>query len=176
MHRRHGSRRSVVCCLLVAAIACGFVGCAGYKLGEPGQLPFASIHVAPPINTSLAPQAAPLLGSAVIRALDRSGRVSVARENDADARLAITITTYRREVAAERSNDTELARKWRVTLTAECTLTNRRDGQAWFSRRAVSAFDEVYVDSGLVPAEYQNMPVLTAKLAQEISSEVLGAW
>jgi hypothetical protein len=145
-------------------------------VGDPGKLPFSSIHVAPPINTSLAPQASPLLGAGLIRALDRSGRVTIAAESEADAVLTITITNYRREVAAERSDDTVLARKWRVILTAECTLTNRRDGQALFTRRPVSAFDEVYVDSGLVPAEYQNMPVLTDRLAQEITREVLGAW
>ncbi len=151
-------------------------GCSGYKLGDPATLPFASIHVDPPVNTSLAPQAAALVGSSVARALDRSGRVSVMPEADADALLAVTLTSYRHEVAADRSNDTRLARKWRVTLTAECTLTSRRDGKAWFTRRAVSAFDEVYVDSGLNPAEYQNMPVLADRLAQEIVREVLGAW
>ena len=163
-------------CALAMCSALLIVGCAGYQLGDPGKLPFASIHVAPPINTSLAPQASPLVGAGVIRSLDRSGRVTIAPDGEADAVLTITLMDYHREVAAERSNDTELARKWRVILTAECTLTNRRDGLAWFTRRSVSAFDEVYVDSGLVPAEYQNMPVLTDKLAQEIAREVLGAW
>lgn len=151
-------------------------GCAGYQLGDPATLPFASIHVATPVNTSLAPQAAALVGSSLTRELDRSGRVRIAPASSAEAVLAVTLTDYRRELAAERSSDTRLARKWRVTLTAECTLTGQGDGQAWFTRRVVSAFDEVYVDSGLVPAEYQNMPVLADRLAQEIAREVLGAW
>jgi hypothetical protein len=145
-------------------------------LGDPATLPFATIHVAPPVNTSLAPQAAPLVGASLTRALDRSGRVKIAADGAADALLTITLTDYRREVTAERSDDTSLARKWRVTLTAECTLARRSDGQSWFARRAVSAFDEVYVDSGLVPAESQNMSVLAERLAQEIAREVLGAW
>jgi hypothetical protein len=159
--------------LLVALV---FAGCAGYQLGDPATVPFASIHVAPPVNTSLAPQAGALVGASLARELDRSGRVSIAAEEAADALLKLTLVDYRREVSAERSDDTSLARKWRVTLTAECTLTRRSDGHAWFTRRAVSAFDEVYVDSGLVPTEYQNMPVLAERLAQEIAREVLGAW
>jgi Lipopolysaccharide-assembly len=161
---------------LVALLALLGAGCSGYQLGDPATLPFASIHVAPPVNASLAPQAAALVGASLTRALDRSGRVTIAAENSADALLALTLVDYRREVAAERSDDTSLARKWRVTLTAECTLTRRSDGHAWFTRRSVHAFDEVYVDSGLVPAEYGNMPVLADRLAQEVAREVLGAW
>jgi len=168
--------RATAAFLLVALVAGLGAGCAGYQLGDAAKLPFARIHVAPPMNTSPAPQAAALVGSSLTRALDRSGRVAIAPESGADAVLKVTLTDYRREIAAERSDDTRLARKWRVILTAECTLTNRHDGQAWFRRRVVSAFDEVYVDSGLVPAEYQNMPVLADRLAQEIAREVLGAW
>lgn len=172
MIKLRGRRRVAV----GALVALWFVGCTGYQLGDPATLPFATIHVAPPVNASLAPQSAPLLGASLTRALERSGRVQVAAHDVADAQLSIVITDYRREVAAERSEDTSLARKWRVILTAECTLTNRRDARDWFTRRVVNAFDEVYVDSGLVGAEYENMPVLAERLAQEISREVLGAW
>jgi hypothetical protein len=161
---------------LVGALAAALAGCAGYQLGDPATLPFATIHVAPPVNASLAPQAAPLVGTTLVRSFDRSGRVRIAARDDAEAVLEVTLTEYRREVAADRSDDTSLARKWRVELTAECTLANPRSGQTWFTRRMISAFDEVYVDSGLVPAEYQNMPVLADRLAQEIAREVLGAW
>jgi hypothetical protein len=162
----------------VALLGVAFLGggCAGYQLGDAAALPFGSIYVAPPVNTSLAPQAAALVGSSLARELDRSGRVQLAPESAADAWLTVTLTDYRREITAERSSDTRLARKWRVTLTATCTLANARDGQAWFTQRVVSAFDEVYVDSGLVQAEYANMPVLAERLAHEIAREVLGAW
>jgi hypothetical protein len=172
----------VISARLTARITIGAIvallgaGCAGYRLGDPATLPFATIHVAPPVNASLAPQAAALVGASLTREQDRSGRVSIAAEGTADALLTLTLVDYRGDVTAERAEDTSLARKWRVTLTAECTLTQRVDGRIWFSRRPVQAFDEVYVDSGLVPAEQQNMPVLAQRLAQEIAREVLGAW
>lgn len=173
--RSRGAAARIAVLLLLLGAAIG-AGCAGYRLGDPATLPFATIHVAPPMNTSLAPQAAALVGSSLIRTLDRSGRVRIADASEADALLEVRLVDYRREIAAERSDDTILARKWRVTLLAECTLTNRRDGTTWFVRRPVDAFDEVYVDSGLVPAEYQNMPVLAGRLAEAIAREVLGAW
>jgi hypothetical protein len=160
----------------VVAVAFLFAGCAGYKLGDGGELPFRSVHVAPPVNNSLAPQAAALLGAAIINDLERSGRLSIASESAAEAKLSVTITDLAREISAEQAADTALARKWRVTLTARCSLVNSRTGQVYFQDREVSAFDEVYVDSGFVAAEYQNIPVLTGKLADAVAHEVLAVW
>jgi hypothetical protein len=151
-------------------------GCAGYNLGDGGELPFNSVYVSPPVNNSLAPQAAALLGASIINDLERSGRLSIAPEGVAGARLAVTITDLAREISAEQAADTALARKWRVTLTARCSLINSQTGQAYFQDREVTAFDEVYVDSGFVAAEYQNMPVLAGKLADAIAHEVLATW
>lgn len=150
-------------------------GCAGYQLGDPVDVPFQTIYVPPPVNASLAPQATALLGTAIRHELDRSGRVRLGGP-DAEATLTITLTDLRREISAEQEADTALARKWRVTLFAECALVDRSSGRAYFERRTVSAFDEVYTDSGLVAAEYQNMPVLTNRLAAAIAREVLSVW
>lgn len=170
-------RRSLALQFLAAlGIALWLPGCAGYQMGDPETLPFRTIHVAPPVNASLAPQAAALLGTSVTREIARSGRATIAAADTAEAELAIALTDLQREISADRASDVGLARKWRVILVAECTLTNKRSGQVYFERRSVSAFDEVYTDSGLVPAEYQNMPVLTARLAEAIAREVLSVW
>lgn len=160
----------------VCAAAVLLVGCAGYQLGDGGELPFNSIYVPPPVNNSLAPQSAALLGASVISGLERSGRVHIAPDGVAQAKLSITLTDLTREISAEQADDTALARKWRVALTARCTLVNAQSGHVYFRDREVSAFDEVYVDSGFVAAEYQNMPVLAGKLADNIAHEVLAVW
>jgi outer membrane lipopolysaccharide assembly protein LptE/RlpB len=163
--------------LVLAAVTSMLAGCAGYQLGETAPLPFRTLHVAAPVNASLAPQAAALLGSAVIREIDEAGRAVIAPEDSADAVLLITLTRLDREISADRADDTGLARKWRLTLTAECTLKdNRAGGAAYFERRPVSAFDEIYTDSGQVTTEYQNMPVLVGRLAEAIGREVLSVW
>jgi hypothetical protein len=159
-------------CAAVALLA----GCSGYQLGDDGELPFNSIYVSPPVNNSLAPQSAALLGASVINGLERSGRVHIAPDGVAQAKLSITLTDVSREISAEQADDTALARKWRVVLTARCTLVNAQSGHVYFQNREVSAFDEVYVDSGFVAAEYQNMPVLTGRLADAIAHEVLAVW
>lgn len=159
----------------LALTAC-LAGCAGYQLGETTALPFRTVHVAVPFNVSLAPQAAALLGTAVISEIDRSGRAAIAPEGAADAVLRITLKRIEREVSADRADDPGLARKWRTSLVAECTLVDARTQKIYFERREVSAFDEIFSDSGAATAEYQNMPVLTARLAEAIAREVLSVW
>lgn len=168
------SRRLLATVAILAAVALG--GCTSYRIGDPAQLPFASIYVEPPLNTSSAPQAAALVGTALSRQLDRSGRVAVAANSGADATVQVTLVKLTREPTISRAEDTGLARRWRVTLDAEVTLTDRRTGKDYFSRRKVSAFDEVYTDSGLVSAEYQNMPLLASRLAEAIALEVTSVW
>lgn len=160
--------------LLSALLLLG--GCAGYRLGDTVAPPFQTIHVETPVNESLAPQSAALLGAAIRHELDRSGRVRLAAKGEAESSLAVTLTGLRREISADRSDDTTLARKWRLTLTTRCTLLDPRTGRAFFTDREISAFDEVYADSGQTAAEYQHMPALTARLGAAIAREVLGVW
>jgi len=161
---------------LALAAAATFAGCTSYRLGDPARLPFASLHVEPPLNTSSAPQAAALVGTSLSRQLDRTGRVAIAPAASADATVQVTLVRLTREPTISRTEDTGLARRWRVTLEAEVTLTDRRTGKDYFARRKVSAFDEVYADSGLVSAEYQNMPLLASRLAEAIAYEITSAW
>ena len=168
------SRRALLAIAVFAASLLG--GCTAYKLGDPATLPFATIHVAPPLNTSNAPQAAALVGSSLTHQLDRTGRVAIAGPQTADAIARITLVRLDREPTVSRTEDTGLARRWRVTLEAEVTLTDRRTGKDFFTRRRVSAFDEVYTDSGLVTAEYQNMPLLAARLAEAVTYEITSVW
>ncbi len=167
-------RRALLSAALLAAAV--LAGCTSYHLGDPAKLPFASIYVRPPLNTSNAPQAAPLVGTALARQLDRSGRVAISTADGAEAEVQVTLVRLQREPTISRSEDTGLARRWRVTLEAEVTLTDRRTGKDYFTRRRVSAFDEVYSDSGLVTAEYQNMPLLASRLAEAIAYEITSVW
>ncbi|MGH8019656.1 MAG: LPS assembly lipoprotein LptE [Opitutaceae bacterium] len=165
---------SIFACATCVALMLG--GCIGYRFGRSSELPFRSIYVAPPVNASLAPQTAPLLGSVIRRELDRSGEVRISRDEDADAVLEITLMDLQREISADRAEDTGLARKWRVTLSAECTLRDPDTGKVFFEKRVVPAFDEIYADSGQTAAEYQNMPVLMTRLGKAITQEILSTW
>jgi hypothetical protein len=151
-------------------------GCAHYRLGPPSAPAFHAIHVAPADNAAFAPQAAPLVTAAVRQAFARDGRISLAASPaDADVVLHTKLVSYDRTVAASRRDDTGLARKFAVTLSAEITLVDR-SGQTLVDRRFVRATRDVFLDSGLPQAEYQTMPLFADALAVEIAHAVLDVW
>lgn len=162
--------------LLALAACVGLTACSHYHLGAPGRPVAQTLFVAPAANASFAPQAGPLVTEAVRLALSRDGRVELAGAPDsAEARLQIRLVRFEREVLAARRDDTALARKFSVKLTAEITVLDRHD-KILIDRRMITAARDVFVDSGLQPAEYQTMPLLAEALAGEIAHAVLDTW
>ena len=79
-------------------------------------------------------------------------------------------------IYASTEDDTRFARKIVITLVADCTLINTLTGKPYFSNREVSATTDTYTDSGHIQAEYQAIPVLSQRLASNISHLVLDIW
>jgi hypothetical protein len=63
-----------------------------------------------------------------------------------------------------------------VSLRAHATLTDQRTKQSLFVQRPLTAKRGVFTDSGLVPAEYQTIPLLAELLANEATHAVLDTW
>ncbi len=59
---------------------------------------------------------------------------------------------------------------------ARATLTDNRSKQAYFVQRTLTAKRGAFTDSGLVPAEYQTLPLLAEQLAGETLHAVLDVW
>jgi hypothetical protein len=166
---------STVLCLLLSAFC--FAGCAHYRLGTGSTPKFATLYIAPVASEALIPQARTLVTSAVREAFIKDGRVTlVDTANEADAVLAITLAGYERSVTVSRTDDTGLARRFDVTLKAQATLTDNRTKQSYFSRRSLDSTRGVFTDSGLVPSEYQALPLLAEQLANEAVHAALDTW
>jgi hypothetical protein len=171
---RGGSLSSVLC--LLSSVLC-LAGCAGYHLGTGTSLKFATLYVAPVTTEALIPQARELVTTQVREAFIKDGRVKlVDSPAEADAILQIALTGYDRAVAVSRQDDTGLARRFDVSLQAHATLTNERTKEAFFVRRPLTAKRGVFTDSGLVPSEYQALPLLAEQLASEVAHSVLDTW
>ena len=129
--------------LLSLAFA-GFVvaalgGCAHYQLGTGGTPAFRTLFVEPVGNKTLLPQAQALLSTHLRETFARDARVQLVNSAaGADATLALTVDSYRREIAAVREGDTGLARKFNVTLGATGTLRDNRSGRAVFENRPLT--------------------------------------
>ena len=172
--RTFPSQRLLAGLLLLAGIF--LAGCSHYQLGTGAEPKFRTLYVEPVANKTMLPQSRAPLSTQVREAFARDARVALANSaDDAQATLAVTITEYRREVRAVRQDDTGLARKFDLTLTATCTLRTR-DGQVVFENRAISAQREAFTDSGQLQAEYQTLPLLADALAVKIVHAALDVW
>jgi hypothetical protein len=166
---------SPVACLLFAVL--GFTGCANYQLGTGVVPKFTTLYVAPVTSDALIPQARVLVATQVREALLRDGRVTLADSAEqADAVLTIVLSSYNRQVVVSKQDDTGLARRFDVTLVAHATLVDNRTKQAYFSQRPLEAKRGVFTDSGLVPSEYQGMPLLAEDIAEATVHAVLDTW
>lgn len=173
------------CAVLLTLCALLLAACANYRLGTGGNLTFRTIYVEPVENRSLLPQAQALVSAQLRQAFARDGRVTLVNSaTGADATLSVVLNDFRRDVAAAREDDTGLARKFNVTLTAGCTLRENRTGRVLFENRSVSAQRETFTDSrlagpqygGQLQAEHQVLPLLAETLVGKIVHTTLDVW
>lgn len=169
--------RFLISAIGLSLAALGLSGCAGYQLGTGSSPKFATLYVAPVTTEALIPQARELVTTQVREAFLKDGRVKlVDSPTEAEAVLHIALTGYDRVVAVSRPDDTGLARRFDVSLRAAATLTNERAKEAYFTRRPLTATRGVFTDSGLVPSEYQALPLLAEQLAKDVAHAVLDTW
>jgi hypothetical protein len=163
--------------ILVAAIGLLATSCANYQLGTGSTPKFSTLYVAPVTSEALVPQARILVGTQVREALLRDGRVTlVGTAAEADAVLTIVLASYQKLTVVSRPEDTGIARRMDVRLQAHATLVDTRTNQAYFSNRPLDVRRGVFTDSGLVPSEYEGLPLLAEALANETVHAVLDTW
>lgn len=155
-----------------------FAGCSCYHLGNPSlaALPFKTLYVKPIINRSFVPQAQALLSEQLIRYLQQSGIEITQCEENADATLIVILEKYNYIVFSTQSTDTTLASSFIVSLNASCTLINNDACQPIFENAKVAATFNVEANDSVQRVLYQDMPILTQKLANQIRDLVIGTW
>jgi len=159
-------------------------GCANYQLGTSGKLSFHTLYIPPVENKAQLPQAVAIITTQVREAFLRDGRVTLVNSAaEADATLSISLVRYARDITTARPDDTGLARKFNLNLTALCTLRNTKDNTVLFENRALVVEQQIFAtatpqqpDSDQLQAEYQSLPQLAAKLADKVSHAALDVW
>jgi hypothetical protein len=162
---------------LLSSVLWSASGCSNYQLGTGTTAKFSSLYVAPVTSDALIPQARVLVATQVREALLRDGRVTLADSPEqADAVLTIVLSSYNRQVVVSQQEDTGRARRFEVTLLAHATLVDTRTKQPYFTQRPLEVKRGIFTDSGLVPAEYDGLPLLAESLASETVHAVLDTW
>jgi hypothetical protein len=161
--------------LAVIAVELLFQGCASYQAGDGTEAPFSTLQISPVSNESNAPQITQVVNHDLREVFIKNGQVQV-ETTGTDAKLNVTLTRYERETIATNSQDTGLARKYALTLTASCDLINLAEENPYFLNREVSVTLDIFLDSGQTQAETNAIPLLSKKLAEAIATEVLQVW
>ena len=164
----------------------GLAGCTQYQWGSTGQLSFSTLYIKGIRNTTMAPQLSSMTSNILRDTFNHDGRVQLVNSpDDADATLEVTITGYTRAVAAVREQDTGLASKFSITVTATCNLIDNRTHKNLFTAREVSIKRDVFTDNGdphsslvsdQLQSEYNTVPLIAETLAQKIVHTVTDVW
>jgi hypothetical protein len=155
----------------------GLIGCSHYQLGTGATPRFSRLYIAPITSDVIIPQAQALVTTQLREAFLKDGRVTLAASPEAaDAVLRVVLSGYQRDVAVSRPNDTKLARRFEMTLRARATLVIGAEAKSAFTDRPLVANRGVFNDSGQQQSEYQALPLLAEKLAQEALHATLDTW
>lgn len=169
------TRRLPWCALLGLSLL--LAGCSHYQLGTGASPKFTTLFISPVASTALIPQAQSLVTTQVRQAFLKDGRVRLVNSAaEADAVLTLTLVRYERDLSVSLPTDTGLGRRFDVTLEARATLRDTRTATVYFTDRALLAKRGAFTDSGLVPAEYQLLPLLAEQLAGETVHAALDVW
>ncbi len=149
-------------------------GC-NYRMGTEATPPFSSITIDTVKNDSFAPQMQAEIHRQLADSLAQENALHVV-SSGGRGRLAVTLTDYRREVAAVNPADTVAAASYQLTLEAKVTLTDAASGKVLFRDRALRATLPAYAQAGFNRTEFQTLPLLSRELAKEIKDAIVGVW
>lgn len=152
-------------------------GCASYHLGSPGETRFHSVFIPPVANDTFMPQSRAAVTTAIREAFARDGRVTLAESpSTADRIVEVRLADYSREMTSALREDTALARKFALTLTAEVKVVDPANPDAAATPASVAVSVDAFTDSGQQQAEFQAVPLLAGRLAAEVVHRVLDTW
>lgn len=152
-------------------------GCAHYRLGSGGQVNFTRLYVAPVANEAGLPQASALVSTHLRERFLQDGRLQLVNSpGEAEATLTVTLLDYTREATTARADDTGLARKFDLILSATITLQDHRSQQVLLEGHPLTVRRQTFTDSGQLQAEYQSLPQLAGSLSDLVLHSVLDAW
>jgi hypothetical protein len=170
-----------VACLLALAVLPVFgcvwlTGCAGYRVGPVLTADYKSVAVPMFRNSTLVPQLEAQVTNAIIKRLQADGALQVHAEENADIIVAGRITDYRRLALRSLRLDTGVTREYRIRITAELEVRDRRTGRPVFKTRTVSGSAETFIGQDQQTAEFQVLPLVADDLARQVVAILTESW
>jgi len=162
----------VLAILLVGVLG---AGCVGYRLGSTLPPGINVVHVPTFVNKTTEPRLEIETSQAAIRELQRDGTLSVSDLGKSDVVLNVSLIGFRLEPLRYESDNTTTTREYRLTITADIKLTNRRTGKVMTHTTVQGEAD--FVPTGdLSSAKREALPEAAADLAHDIVESIVEYW
>ncbi len=149
-----------------AGLLCLMTGCYTFS---GGSLPYRTIGVPVPANSSGEYRATDAVTKALMAGLVKDGRLKVVEPKDAESTLAVNIIGYSR--APYIYNKQEVVAQYKVTIAAKASLLTSAGKAAWHSD-SLSAWSAYAADS----AEATGIEKAADNLAAEIIRKAFETW
>lgn len=162
-------RLAALCCVLAT-------GCMGYRVGPVLHADYKSVAVPMFKNKTLRPQLEAQITNAIIKGLQADGTVRIESTDDADVVVTGTIVDYERQFLRSSRDNTDVAREYRIIITAEIEARNRRTGQLVVKPVKIKGQADTFTGSDLQSAEFQVLPLVADDLARQVVSLLVESW
>ena len=163
---------------LLALLALGLAGCAGYSLGPTNGLQAGekTVQIHPFANQTLQPHLTDEVTLQLRKELQRDGTFKLDTHGNADVVVSGALISYQRTEVTLAANDVLTVQDYRLILTAQVTARERSTGKILLNQPVVG-YTLMRVESDLTSAERQAMPLLADDLAKRVTALLAeGRW
>jgi hypothetical protein len=164
--------------LALAVLALGLPGCAGYRVGSMLPPDIKTVHVPTFVNKTKEPLLEVDTTAAVIEEIQKDGSLLIAKKDDADSILEVTLIDFSLDPVSYRKESSNLtaARQYRMTITVSYVLRRTADDTI-ASESASLAGDFVFELIGdLSSSKLRGIPGASADLAHKIVERLVETW
>ncbi|MDK2857284.1 MAG: hypothetical protein PWQ29_519 [Verrucomicrobiota bacterium] len=161
--------------LLTAGLVFILPGCAGYRVGSslPEAIQTVSLSI---INQSDEPSIEVQVMKSLRAELQMDGRLAVRSPGEADAVLKVILTGYRLTPLAYDTVEGDLAREYRIVISAKAVLSDAATGDVILEVPSVVGDSEFPYASDLTTAKLGGLPEAADDLARKVVSMTVTAW
>lgn len=166
--------------LLATAFLCVFplTGCIGYRLGSMLPPNIKTVYVPTFVNNTTEPQIEGRATDATMIEIQRDGSLKiVTNEDEADAILKVTLTSYRIEPLTFDESDPLTANEYRAVLSASILMIDRKTGAVIVENPKVEGKATFIIAGDMSSSKLRALPELTKDLAvYGIVEKIVETW
>lgn len=153
-----------------------FSGCANYQLGSQLPSDIKSVYVPSVRNHTQEPLLENEVTKAIFDQLQRDGSLKIVTEEEADAILYVTITSYSIEALSFNNNNRSRPDEYRLRLGARVELERRDNGKVLARNSALQGRNDFPLTGDLTTAKQNGLPGAAGDLARYIVAAITETW